>query len=766
MKKSAVKPILAGTAALAVLLCGITAAGPGSHEGRAHAEAAANACTPYGPWEGAAYNPAKLMKMLGQPRTDEIGPFLSAHRGAWGTDQGLPKPAPENSIAAIDNAAALKFEMVELDVKLTSDGKLVLMHDYTMGRMTDYAESQGIGFWNPFLGETHDGYRPQDHGDWGTMARYNPLVNQLSGGTAAGTKLLLFDKNAGYLGTMDGADAIGRWDTGDYGKVPTLLEALTHIGKNYPGMTVVIDLRHLDEVKEAMKVISNVTDCMGRPGNEWVILKPFANVFKGGLINANVPGSTVPDPQSVSALIGPSYYVNKWIPVVSNRLVPPNPKGEPSVIPGSPGPDTSQIIPNVTQYLRDWGRGLGRPVVTFEIGAGDHSIQSIKDAYNSFSGQVTNMESWRPPDINVSAPVVDPSNNRTIIGFNWKDDGTGVYPVYKETSRSYEDTKKWAGALTIEDPLYVLNAEVFTRKAAQMAISDATNFQTFKEYAIIGAASGKALDVAAGASADGTAVTIWQLSKLDNQLWSILPNGDGTVRLQNPFTGKSLDLTGNNSASGTAVELWSNNTSGAQRWKLAANDDGTYRIVHAESGKVLDVDSNGSANGTKVQIWDSNGYAHQKWWIIPVQTFRLQQKGSPELMMGTPNASAYAGTPLKLGSLFTSVVRWRPLNQKDGGFRLVQIHPARSYIQHGAVLLDTKSKGTAEGTLLQTASPDGTPTQSWGLVYNKGDGTYMIRNPQSGRVADVSGGSPVPNADIILFRAHGNTNQRWFIKPE
>ncbi|PWV58065.1 glycerophosphoryl diester phosphodiesterase [Nocardiopsis sp. L17-MgMaSL7] len=56
-----------------------------------------------------------------------------AHRGASGH-------APENTIAAIDAAHRLGAETVEVDVQLTSDDQLVLMHDTRLDRTTNVAE--------------------------------------------------------------------------------------------------------------------------------------------------------------------------------------------------------------------------------------------------------------------------------------------------------------------------------------------------------------------------------------------------------------------------------------------------------------------------------------------------------------------------------------------------------------------------------------------------------------------------------------------------
>jgi len=55
-----------------------------------------------------------------------------AHRGASG--DGL---APENTIAAIRLALEIGVDAVEMDVRRTRDGALILMHDHSVSRTTD-----------------------------------------------------------------------------------------------------------------------------------------------------------------------------------------------------------------------------------------------------------------------------------------------------------------------------------------------------------------------------------------------------------------------------------------------------------------------------------------------------------------------------------------------------------------------------------------------------------------------------------------------------
>jgi glycerophosphoryl diester phosphodiesterase len=58
---------------------------------------------------------------------------ICAHRGASHTH-------PENTLAAIDEAVRLGAQQIEIDIRQTSDGHLVLMHDATVTRTTDAAE--------------------------------------------------------------------------------------------------------------------------------------------------------------------------------------------------------------------------------------------------------------------------------------------------------------------------------------------------------------------------------------------------------------------------------------------------------------------------------------------------------------------------------------------------------------------------------------------------------------------------------------------------
>ena len=59
--------------------------------------------------------------------TQTFNPLVIAHRGDW-------RNACENSILAIENAIEMGVDIIEIDLKKTSDNELILMHDHTLDR--------------------------------------------------------------------------------------------------------------------------------------------------------------------------------------------------------------------------------------------------------------------------------------------------------------------------------------------------------------------------------------------------------------------------------------------------------------------------------------------------------------------------------------------------------------------------------------------------------------------------------------------------------
>ena len=117
---------------------------------------------------------------------------------------------------------------------------------------------------------------------------------------------------------------------------------------------------------------------------------------------------------------------------------------------------------------------------------------------------------------------------------------------------------------------------------------------------------GKCVDVAAGASADGTQIQLYGCNGTAAQQWTV--GTDGTLRA----LGKCLDISGGGTADGTKIQLYGCNNTGAQKW--APQSDGTLK--NPVSGKCMDAAGASSADRTKLHLWTCGSGANQKW-ILP-----------------------------------------------------------------------------------------------------------------------------------------------------
>lgn len=78
----------------------------------------------------AAYPPKNASHLIQQLHNPQhAGVMVAAHRGDW-------RNAPENSILALENSIAMGVDIMEIDLKKTKDGVLILMHDRTIDRTT------------------------------------------------------------------------------------------------------------------------------------------------------------------------------------------------------------------------------------------------------------------------------------------------------------------------------------------------------------------------------------------------------------------------------------------------------------------------------------------------------------------------------------------------------------------------------------------------------------------------------------------------------
>ncbi|MFG2039143.1 endo-1,4-beta-xylanase [Dactylosporangium sp. NPDC048998] len=117
---------------------------------------------------------------------------------------------------------------------------------------------------------------------------------------------------------------------------------------------------------------------------------------------------------------------------------------------------------------------------------------------------------------------------------------------------------------------------------------------------ILGAQSGRCIDVPNASHNNGTRVQLYDCNGQTNQQWTYTASKQLTV-----YGNMCLDAAGSGNAS--AVQIYSCNGQTNQQWNV--NSNGT--ITGVQSGRCIDVW--GTGNGQQVQIYDCNGQANQKF---------------------------------------------------------------------------------------------------------------------------------------------------------
>jgi hypothetical protein len=121
---------------------------------------------------------------------------------------------------------------------------------------------------------------------------------------------------------------------------------------------------------------------------------------------------------------------------------------------------------------------------------------------------------------------------------------------------------------------------------------------------IVGAASGRCLDVPNASQTNGTQAQLWDCSGNGNQKWARTDTGELRV-----YGTKCLDAEGAGTSPGTRVIVWDCNGGQNQRWNVNAN--GT--ITGVPSGLCLDTNNGGTGNGAQTVLGNCNGASTQRW---------------------------------------------------------------------------------------------------------------------------------------------------------
>ncbi|MFE2635800.1 ricin-type beta-trefoil lectin domain protein [Streptomyces scopuliridis] len=264
---------------------------------------------------------------------------------------------------------------------------------------------------------------------------------------------------------------------------------------------------------------------------------------------------------------------------------------------------------NIIDYTRNWAKSVTKWSLAVDQNRGPHNggcgtCDGLITVHNGDGrhGQVDYTIEYYTMGhltkfVKPGAERVASTASTAVPNVAWRNpDGSKALIAYNDASAARELRVNWGGQ-NFSYSLPGKTSATFTWSGTQSGGGTGTS-GTFTGL------GGKCLDVAGGASANGTAVQLYDCNGSTAQRWTV--GTDSTIR----SLGKCLDVTSASTANGAKVQLYDCNGSGAQQWTYNA---GTGDIVNTAADKCLDVTDNSPANGARAQIWTCTGAANQKW---------------------------------------------------------------------------------------------------------------------------------------------------------
>ncbi|WP_052313280.1 glycerophosphodiester phosphodiesterase family protein [Terriglobus roseus] len=169
--------------------------------------------------------------------------ILSAHRGLHAKFGDNPNIAgiPENSLSSVEAAAQAGLELLEVDVKLTSDRIPICSHDLTWGRETNPAQPGGHVF-DPFSSPSPSAQR-----------QANARIDSM---TLAVTQA--------QFNLRDSVSFLPNY--GSHFNVPASLQnVIDRVNLDQIAAVIAIDVKDVDTFKEAWKIVRVAKDWKGNP---------------------------------------------------------------------------------------------------------------------------------------------------------------------------------------------------------------------------------------------------------------------------------------------------------------------------------------------------------------------------------------------------------------------------------------------------------------------------------------------------------------------
>lgn len=268
------------------------------------------------------------------------------------------------------------------------------------------------------------------------------------------------------------------------------------------------------------------------------------------------------------------------------------------------------------------------------------------------------------------------------------------------------------------------------------------------------------LDVEQGSREDGGNVALFHQNNALNQRFEIIPNGDGTYKIRNVNSGKYLDVANNGTTPGTNVLQWSGKDVDNQKWSFEDAGDGYYYIRSVSSGLYLDVYNGQSSDGTNVLVYSKKGGTNQKFRLLPTNTVSVTSGryliasalNENQVLDVEQGSRENGGNILLFHRNGAANQTFEIMSNGDGTYKIRNVNSGK--------YIDVENNGMDPGTnVLQWTGKD-VANQRW-VFEDAGNGYYYIRSVSSGLYLDVYNGQSSDGTSVLIYSPKGGTNQKF-----
>jgi hypothetical protein len=98
-----------------------------------------------------------------------------------------------------------------------------------------------------------------------------------------------------------------------------------------------------------------------------------------------------------------------------------------------------------------------------------------------------------------------------------------------------------------------------------------------------------------------------------NQQWTVHNLGNNVITLINVASGEALDVVAGSTANSALIDQYPYQGNAWEQWKVISASNGSFELTSVHSGLALDVDGGGVTVGEKIDQYPYYGNPWQQW---------------------------------------------------------------------------------------------------------------------------------------------------------